>query len=225
METVDVGEQGTGAGYDRWAAYYDDRDPSTRLDEPFLLDRLKPFPGCRILDVGSGTGRYLRLLDSRLYRITAVDLSYGMLCRARRDTETREEIAWVQASVTRLPFQSGLFDRVLSGLVLDHIETPAQLFAQIAAVLKPRGRAVVTAVHPDMQRLTGADIELADTEGAVRITGHLHEVRALIAAAQAAKLVIERLEEPVVTDAMVVQRPDWRHKLGCPALALLALSK
>ncbi len=218
-------ERGTEAGYDCWAATYDDGDPSTWLDEPFLLDQLKPFHGCRILDGGCGTGRYLRLLDPGLYRITAVDLSLGMLCRARRDTGSRKEISWVQASVTCLPFQSGLFDRVMSSLVLDHIETPEHLFSQIAAVLKPRGRAVVTAVHPDMQRLTGADIQLASPDGSVRIPGHLHEVRALIVAAKDAKLMVERVEEPVVTEAMVAQRSDWRHKLGCPALLLLALSK
>lgn len=222
---TDAREKETAAGYDCWAAAYDDGDPSTWLDEPFLLDQLKPFHGCRILDVGCGTGRYLRLLDPGLYCITAVDLSLGMLCRARRDTGRPGQVSWVQASVTCLPFQSGLFDRVMSGLVLDHIETPEHLFSQIAAVLKPGGRAVVTAVHPDMQRLTGADIELASRDGSIRIPGYRHEVRDLLVAAKDAKLMVECVEEPVVTEAMVAQRSDWRHKLGCPALLLLALSK
>jgi malonyl-CoA O-methyltransferase len=113
----------------------------------------------------------------------------------------------------------------MSGLVLDHIERPEHLFEQIATVLKPKGRAIVTTVHPDMQRLTGADIELASADGSIRISGYLHEVRHLIAAAQDAKLTIEFIEEPVVTEAMVTQRSDWRHKLGCPALLLLALGK
>jgi ubiquinone/menaquinone biosynthesis C-methylase UbiE len=218
-------ERRTSAGYDCWAASYDDDDPSTWLDEPFLLDQLKPSPSCRILDVGCGTGRYVRLLNSELYRITAVDLSRGMLCRGRRDTNRPEEISWVQASVTCLPFQCGLFDRVMSGLVLDHIEKPEYLFEQIAAVLKPRGRAFVTAVHPDMQRLTGADIALAGIKGSMRITGHLHEVKDLIVAAQGIKLTVERIEEPVVTEAMVTQRSDWEYKLGCPALLLMTLVK
>lgn len=222
---ADAREKGTEAGYDCWAATYDDGDPTTWLDEPFLLDQLKPFPGCRTLDLGCGTGRYLRLLTPGLYRITAVDLSRGMLCRAWHDTERREEISWVQASVTCLPFLSGLFDRVMSGLVLDHMERPEHLFEQIAVVLKPGGRAVVSSVHPDMQRLTGTDIELTGLNGSVRILGHRHEVRDLIAAAQDAKLTVECIEEPVVTGPMVDRRSDWRHKLGCPALLLLALSK
>jgi SAM-dependent methyltransferase len=59
-------------GYDRWAPRYDDRDPSTSQDESFLLEQLKPFPGCRILDLGCGTGRYLRRLMPGWYRVTAV---------------------------------------------------------------------------------------------------------------------------------------------------------
>lgn len=220
-------ERATAAGYDCWAATYDDGDPSTWLDEPFLLNQLKPFPGCRILDVGCGTGRYLRRLTPHAYRIMAVDLSHGMLSRARLGIEWRHEIAWIQASVTCLPLQSGLFDRVMSGLVLDHLEKPEYLFEQIAVVLKPNGRAVVAAVHPDMQRLTGADIELAGTipDASVRIPGHRHEVQYLIGAARDANLTVECFEEPVVTEAMVTRRPDWRDKLGCPALVLLALCK
>lgn len=47
------------AAYDRWAETYDDADPSTLLDEPFLLLMVKLFRGCRVLDLGCGTGRYL----------------------------------------------------------------------------------------------------------------------------------------------------------------------
>ncbi|MBX3330680.1 MAG: hypothetical protein KF722_09790 [Nitrospira sp.] len=124
---ADAPEKRTGAGYDCWTASYDDGDPSTWLDEPFLLDQLKPFPGCRILDLGCGTGRYLRRLAC-----------------------------------------------------------------------------------------------LTESE---RTSGHLHEVRDLIVAAQDAKLTIECIEEPVMTEAMVPQRSSWRHKLDCPTLLLLALSK
>ena len=113
----------------------------------------------------------------------------------------------------------------MSGLVLDHIERPAHLFEQITAVLKPKGQAVVTSVHPDMQRLTGTDIELVRAQEPIRITGYLHEVRDLIVAAHDAKLTVECIEEPVVTEAMVTQRSDWGNKLGCPALLLLALGK
>ncbi len=225
MSTVISGsdEQATSAGYDCWAPLYDDRDPSTWLDEPFLLQHLRLFPGCRLLDLGCGTGRYLRRLPSGCYRVTAVDLSRGMLARARQDTGSRE-IRWLQASVTCLPFQPRSFDRVMSGLVIDHVPSLDRFFGGINTVLAPDGRAVVAGVHPDMQRLTGSDIEVQGGRGATRISGHIHEVAALVAAAEAAQLTVEVREEPVVTAAMVEERPAWKRKLDCPALVLLALT-
>ena len=216
-------ERATGAGYDLWAPWYDDEDPSTWLDEPFLLRHLRPFLGCRILDMGCGTGRYLRRLTRGAYRVTAVDLSRGMLARAQRNSTGRQDIRWLQASVTSLPFLSRSFDRIMSGLVIDHVATPGQFFKQIAALLAPHGRAIVSGVHPAMQHLTGADIDVAADQCSARIPGHVHEVAELVMAAEGAQLKVDVLEEPPVTPAMVERRPAWERKLGCPALVLLAL--
>lgn len=221
---TNANENITATGYDAWAPIYDDRDPSTWLDEPFLLQQLQPFPGCRILDLGCGTGRYLRRLTSGLYRLTAIDLSRGMLARAQRDSQSLD-VRWLQTSVTSLPFQPNSFDRIMSGLVIDHVTAPKHLFSQIAAVLAPNGRAVVAGVHPDMQRLTGSNIEVESDKGAAHIPGHIHEVTELLAAADEAQLKVEVLEQPRVTPAMVERRPAWKRKLGCPALVLLALVK
>jgi ubiquinone/menaquinone biosynthesis C-methylase UbiE len=150
------------AGYDRWAASYDDGDPTTWLDEPFLLKHLQPFPGCRILDVGTGTGRYLRQLAPFQYRIVAIDFSKNMLARAVRHLRGRADVSLVQASAATLPFLPCTFDRIMSGLVLDHVRSPEQFFRGVSDVLTPVGRAVVAVVHPDMQRITGSDIQIPD---------------------------------------------------------------
>jgi len=218
-------ERATTTGYDLWAPSYDDGDPSTWLDEPFLLEQLRPFPGCRILDLGCGTGRYLRRLKPGLYRVTALDLSRGMLTRARQDTDSRADMWWLQSSATSLPFQPDSFDRVMSGLVIDHVTALERFFRQIAEVLASNGRAVVAGVHPDMQRLTGADIDVTTDDGGARIRGHVHEVANIVAAAEQAGLRIDAVEEPPVTPAMVERRPLWARKLGCPALLLLALAQ
>ena len=73
------------SAYDEWAEHYDEEDPSTLLDQPFLLSAIQPVEGCRILDLGCGTGRYLRLVGSGSYAI-GIDVSRKMLARARRQT-------------------------------------------------------------------------------------------------------------------------------------------
>ena len=222
METPQ--EKATAEGYDRWAAFYDDSDPSTSLDEPFLLRHLRPFPRCRILDLGCGTGRYLRRLTGSEYRIIGVDLSRNMLARARYQIPGGTNLRLVQASATCLPFRPESFDRVMSGLVVDHVASAERLFDDIAAVLGRGGNAVMAAVHPEMQRITGSDIEIS-MEDRLRIPGHVHEVADLLAAIRKAGLTVTAMEEPHVTAAMLEHRPEWKRKIGRPALLLLALAK
>jgi SAM-dependent methyltransferase len=217
-------EKATAAGYDRWAASYDDTDPSTWLDEPFLVKHLQPFPGCRILDVGCGTGRYLRRLPPSAYRITGIDLSSRMLARARHHVGTRSDVRLVQASAGCLPFQPCSFDRIMSGLVIDHIASAEQLFREMCAVLRVHGHAVVAAVHPEMQRITGRNIEIQGDEP-IHIPGHLHEVDQLLTAAGDAGLAVIAMDEPCVTRAMLEHRPAWKNKVGLPALLLLSLRR
>ena len=230
-------------GYDRWASAYDDADPSTLLDEPLLAALCRTERGCRILDVGCGTGRYLRRIaetgqwspvgtggapagGAPSRSMVGMDLSFGMLARARRETEASVgHIAWVQASAEYLPFRSAGFNRVLSGLVLDHVSDLAQFFGEIARVLLPRGRAVVSGIHPDMQRLTGPTIRLNGEAGAYCIPGVIHEVNDVLRTAKAAGLTIVECHEPAVGPELIARRPQWRDRLGCPALLILALER
>ena len=219
-------EKATAEGYDRWADSYDDTDPSTWLDEPFLFEHLKPFPGCRILDVGCGTGRYLRRLPESAYRIIGADLSCKMLGKARQLIGGRTDVCLVQASVSRLPFRASSFDRIMSGLVIDHVASIEQLFRELCTVLAPDGHAVVAAVHPDMQRLTGSDIEIPTVDQkTIHIPGHVHEVEHLLTAAREAGMTVIAMDEPRITPLMLKHRPDWTKKVGHCALVLLALGK
>ena len=209
--------------YDEWAEHYDEEDPSTMLDQPFLLSVIQPFEGCRILDLGCGTGRYLRLVGQGSYAV-GVDLSRGMIARARRQTSAAIAAGWVQASVECLPFQKRSFDRVMSGLVLDHVQDLRLFFDGIAGTLKPGGRAIVTAVHPDMQRLTGPTVRFTAAGREFHTQGTIHEVRDILAAVAQSNLSVEQLREPPVDQQLVARRETWKNRLGCPALLLLVLT-
>lgn len=214
----------TQSAYDEWAEEYDDEDPTVLLDQPFLLSMLQPFAGCRILDLGCGTGRYLRVASQDAAPV-GLDLSRGMLERARRQTPPAIGARWVQASVERIPFVSQSFDRIVSGLVLDHVHGLTDFFRGIATMLRPGGRAIVTAVHPEMQRKTGPTVRFTAAGREFRTEGTIHEKAAILIAVQQAGLTIEQLQEPPVTARLVARREAWRDRLGCPALLLLALTR
>jgi SAM-dependent methyltransferase len=114
-----------------------------RLD--LLLERLLPaWPGApRLLDVGCGTGHHLKALRARGYDAVGVDGSAAMLAEARR-TDARVPLA--HSDVTALPFRPASFDAALSIEVLRYLPEPLPLLREIARVLRPGGRCLVTAV-------------------------------------------------------------------------------
>jgi hypothetical protein len=82
----------------------------------------------------------------------------------------------------------------MSGLVLDHVGSPTQFFREVSAVLAPKGQAVVAAVHPDVQRLTGTDISIqGGGDEDIHIPGHLHEVEQILAAVRNAGMIVSAM--------------------------------
>lgn len=213
---MDELEAAVRAGYDRWAARYDDADASTALDEPLVLRLAAPLAGRRALDLGCGTGRYARLLAAAGARVVGVDLSRAMLRRAA----VARAVGWVQASATALPFADGAFELATCGLVVDHLASPAAAFAELARVLSTGGRALLTAIHPAMQQCTGADVDAAGA----RIPGRIHAIDDLARAAEAAGLVEVARHELAVDGAMARDR-RWAWRVGVPALVVLELER
>lgn len=211
--------------YDQWADEYDDADPTTALDEPFVLSRLEPFPGCRILDLGCGTGRYLRRLTGPNLHLVGVDLSRAMLTRAKTTIANLPCVSLVQASVEQLPFAPNSFDRVIAGLVLDHLPHLDAFFRETAARLRPGGLFLMSAVHPDMQDLTGSAVRFTARGREYATAGTTHTVSAIAAAARGAGLSPESLQEPRIDQMLIARYPSWNVKVGRSALVLFAARK
>ncbi len=138
-------------GYDRWSEIYDhEANPLIGLEEPLVREALGDVAGLAVLDLGCGTGRHALWLASAGATVTAVDFSEGMMEKARAKPGAGKVRFLVHDLHEQLPFADGVFDRVVSGLVLEHLSDPDAFFAEARRVLKPGGRAVVSGMHPAM---------------------------------------------------------------------------
>jgi SAM-dependent methyltransferase len=95
-------------------------------------------PGARILDVGCGTGRWVRRYAEQGFSPTGVDATRSML-RVARERGTRAPL--ITGEAYRLPFTDAAFDLVSDITVIQHIPSSLQRPAleETARVLKPSG--------------------------------------------------------------------------------------
>ena len=93
--------------------------------------------GREVLEVGCGTGLILQRLAGLASRAVGVDLSPGMLRKAR---ERGLEV--VEGRAESLPFPDASFDGAVSFKVLAHVPDVRAALAEMARVVRPGGRVV-----------------------------------------------------------------------------------
>jgi ubiquinone/menaquinone biosynthesis C-methylase UbiE len=152
------------AGHDRFLPAY---DLLTRvLGAPPVYDQLiaqaAVFDGARVLEVGAGTGNVtLRAIRAAPGAdVTALDPDPRALERARRKAAGRSGVRFERGYAQQLPYADGTFDRVLSSMMLHHLDhdVKSAAVAEAFRVLKPGGEMhVVDIVHAHGRGQTAAD--------------------------------------------------------------------
>lgn len=108
------------------------------------LDALRLGDAATVLDVGCGNGIDLGGLAHRARCAVGVDLSMAMAMASRVSAPTS---VVAQADGQALPFASGSFDACWARAVLVHTRDPQRTVREIARVLRPGGRMVLS--EPD----------------------------------------------------------------------------
>ncbi len=104
-----------------------------------LLEYFGGLAGKRVLDVGSGKGRFARVLKDRHpgARIVAFDLAEAML------RSVPPGIHACSGSMTALPFPDASFDCAYATESLEHAVDIDTAVAEMCRVVKPAGRVVI----------------------------------------------------------------------------------
>jgi ubiquinone/menaquinone biosynthesis C-methylase UbiE len=99
--------------------------------------------GKSVVDLGCGTGHFLKAIKDKRKNCecTGLDFSSWMMTTLKQE---RPDITWVKGDVlkTNLPDES--FDYVLSFEVLEHVDEPTKLIAEMARLCKEGGKAILS---------------------------------------------------------------------------------
>ncbi len=102
-----------------------------------------PWAGCRVLDVGSGTGMVADAAEARGATVVAADLAVGMLRHQHVLRRRRDPRPAVAADALALPFADAAFDVSVAGFLLNHLP-PGPALAELGRVVRPGGLVVAT---------------------------------------------------------------------------------
>lgn len=107
--------------------------------------------GDRVLDVGSGTGYFARLLAGAVGRegsVDGIDASPEMVAYAARRARRLPNCRFQAGTAESLPYPDGRFDVVVSSFVIHHLPPDAQVPAlgEMRRVLRPGGSLLVAEV-------------------------------------------------------------------------------
>ncbi len=115
-----------------------------RLVDQLELEILAPLVRKRrVLDVATGTGLTLMGLAELAHRAVGVDLSRGMLRRARR-----RALAVIQGDAAALPLPDATFDVACCFKAFPHLPDPRRALAELGRVVREGGHVVVELYNP-----------------------------------------------------------------------------
>jgi ubiquinone/menaquinone biosynthesis C-methylase UbiE len=101
--------------------------------------------GQTCLDVGCGNGTAaVHVADTVGLRMTGVDVDPEQIASARSATGNRNDVRFLTASATQLPFDDGEFNFVFSSLATHHMPDWSAALGEMVRVLEPGGRLVYT---------------------------------------------------------------------------------
>src|SRR6266568_5422254 len=149
---VAPGQAANVSAYDRWTGRW------SRLFVPAVISAAEVGPGCRVLDISTGTGE-AALMTLPAVGVSGVvigaDIAPAMLVGAR-DRLKDPLFCPVAADGQALPFKSGSFDAVICQLGLQFFPDPAHGLAEFCRVLRPGCCAAVCVIStPDKAPMWG----------------------------------------------------------------------
>ena len=203
--------------YELWAATYPPvaHNPLMRVEQEAVEPLLAHIDASRALDVGTGSGRYLALLESTgASAVIGLDFSLTMLRRGGAGGPSR-----VCGDACRLPFRRDAFDLINASLMVGDVADLGAWSREMARVLTTGGHLIYSDFHPSWAQrgwtrtFRSADGEMHD------ISFNAHAIADHLDALERAGLRLRTIREPRLTRQRNESEPGltaFRRRWGNP---------
>ena len=134
------------------------------------LQHLELEEGEAFLDLGSGAGIDALIAAQQVGptgRVIGVDMTPAMLAKARDNAAGQDNIEFREGRLEELPVNDASVDAVTSNCVINLVPDKAVVFREIARVLKPGGRMVISDVILDGELPTAVSHDVLAYVGCV----------------------------------------------------------
>lgn len=167
-------------GFERAAETYNEsaqlqQEIASRLIERLDYMAIQPQ---RILDLGAGTGFVTHALKKKYPKaeVYAYDIALSMLKYNKKTAPWLKKPTLVCGMAEQLPFAGQSFDLVISNFMLQWCENLAEVFSDIARVIKPQGALLFTTFGPDSLKELRESWKKIDSYPRIHEFADMHDV-------------------------------------------------
>lgn len=140
-----------------------DRIPAAAIESfagvGYYFDLANLKEGEHVLDLGSGSGMDVFVAALKVGttgRVSGVDMTDEQLKKSERlrtesDAKLFDNVSFHKSYIEKLPFEDSVFDVVISNGVINLSADKQKVFAEVARVLKPKGRMVIADIITEKQ--------------------------------------------------------------------------
>ena len=130
----------------------------------FVEANMGSLAGKSILEIGTGIGRFTRPLAERAESVTTVDMTAGMIVRAKANLSDLTNVNYVQSEIKDLSVERNEFDLVFDVWVLMHILDDDDFTQSLAVIARSAPRTFICEYTDQGERPVGPFSLLRSTE-------------------------------------------------------------
>ncbi len=214
--------------YNLWSDSYD-------LEKNFLIDleRISISPRSRaielylkdyesVLDIGCGTGRHSQALSERFKRYLGIDVSVGMLSRAKEKNPKIAKSFLAKSFFDVTDHES--FDFLHSSLSLMHFEDLDHFFNRAFELLKPGGVIYIVDADPQLLNL-GSSPNFDRGDFHYEVPFLIHQAYEIRSAIEKSRLAFREDSATYFLHSAILNETKYDRYLGLPCLRHIVAQK